>query len=837
MLAFLAKSIRRAGGPGFIAFVTFLCVSVAFLWVLSFDARQQLTELATAPGDNLQWTLSQLEVEYRALENATLDASEDDPDSLAELRRRFDIVYSRFATIRSANSFAPVREDPGMDEAIARVADFLEGEIPLIDGSDQALVADLDGLLERANAIFPDVRTITLVGVKVYSQINADKRERAADALFDLAMLILFLVLLLLGLVTLLARVLATTRRQYVEIEQTRSRLGSIVGTSLDAIIAIDREGIVIEYNPAAERVFGFLREEALGQNMVDMIVPEALRAQHVDGMRRHQLSGKKRIIDSGLVQLEARRKDGTIFPVELSVSTAQSAEGLIYIAFVRDISKRVAAEQELVEARDQALQGERAKADMLAIMSHEMRTPLNGILGTLDLLDSTDLNPRQQRFVDVMATSGRLLLRHVNDVLNLSRMDMDSVEPDVAPFQLQELTESVVTSMRGQAEARGNTLSAHLLGALPQAVMGDRDRLEQVLINLVGNAVKFTQDGEITVEIEADPGTDDVELRVIDTGIGIAQADQDRVFGDFVTVDASYGRRNEGTGLGLGITRRLAHVMGGEVGVESELGQGSVFWVRVPLPSAEADIRQRKERALVPDQNTQGRKVLLVEDNEINRLVCREMLVQMGCSVDEAVDGAEGIRCADAKPYDLILMDIGMPVLDGKEAAQRILQGDGPNVATPLIALTAHAMPDDIQKFKKTGFRDVLIKPLSRSKMRDALADNLAERPLNSVCYEADDLEEILGGEAAKEVRTKAVLEIREALDGIEATLGHGFDRDAAGAMVHRVLGLAALVGLCDAHEQLLAFEIALGGEGEPDVPGRLADVRATLPDVRDAA
>ena len=838
MREFLARMISRAGGRGLALFLGLLAASLYCVWLLSADARQQLNKLATAPADNLQWTLSQLEVEFGAMQAAALVASLEDPASLDELRKRFNVVYSRTAIITTASAFEPVLADEGVHTAMSRVVRFLDETIPVIDGPDVQLAAALPDFIRASEAIRPDIRMTTLVGIKVYSEITEANRERAAEAMFDLAMLVLFLLLLLLGLVVVLAHVLAITRRQTDEIEQTRSRLGSIVGTSLDAVVVVDRQGKVIEFNPAAERIFGYEKSDVMGQPMADLIIPPRYRELHNEGMKRHLETGATRMIDRGLFQMEAMHKDGSTFPVELSISTAKSAEGEIYISFVRDISDRVSAERELVDARDRAVLGEKAKAELLAIMSHEMRTPLNGILGTLDLLDSTELDARQRHFVEVMGTSGQMLLRHVNDVLDVSRMDADKTEPTSVGFSLSELVHSVAESLRGPASARGNTVKVTMLGDVPPFVSGDRGRIEQVLVNLVGNAIKFTENGTVTIETEPMPDSDEVEIRVIDTGVGIAETDLVRIFDDFVTLDASFARSSEGTGLGLGITRRLVDILKGEIGVESELGEGSVFWVRMPLPAVRGQVSEQGAPRATKQPDARGRKVLLVEDNEINRLVAREMLRAIGCIVEEATDGIEGVEHAEQKRFDLVLMDISMPRLDGVSAARQIRDGSGPNRRTPIVALTAHTLPEDIQQFRDAGFSDVLIKPLSRGQVADVLAGSFEDRgPSPSGDGADDEIVEVLGDDTATLVRTKAIAEIFASLEETEQRLRADAEFAEILEEVHKMTGLSAVVGLSDTHSRLISLNEALKNPDGRDLCELVSSIRKSLEAVRDAA
>lgn len=829
MRGYFANILGQTFRSRFTLFIGVLLVCFYGIWLLSADARRELDKLATARGESMQWSLAQVEVEHLALVNAAVLAGDEEDASLKELRRRFDVFYSRAELLKTATTIGIVRDDPLAGGSFQKLSEFLSDHVHAIDGSDEDLRRALPDLITDAMELRSDVREIALAGVRIFAAVAETQRQSVSDALFDLALLVLMLVGVLLGFVLMLWRLLAVSRAQKAEIEQTRSRMGSIVGTSLDAVIVVNRDDQVVEYNPAAERIFGYTRDEALGQPVGDLIVPDKLKSAQKAAVEKYGLTGRRSVIDAGLIQLEAKRKGGEVFPVELSISTADSAEGELFISFIRDISDRVIAEQELVEARDKAVLGEKAKADLLAVMSHEMRTPLNGILGTLELLEATKLTDKQSHYVDVMGTSGRMLLRHVNDVLDVSRMEVEEPEPKRKVFDLVELANSVAESLQSQVAANDNDLTVNVLGPVPRAVIGDPGRIEQVLVNLVGNAAKFTNDGSITVEVEATPGSDDIDVRVIDTGIGIAEAEVGRVFDDFVTLDASYSRRAAGTGLGLGIVKRLVGILGGDVGVESQHGEGSVFWVRLPLPAtryrAATDSEASADPAIVPCRKT----ILLVEDNEVNRMVAREMLLANGCEIEEATNGKEGIARAAERKFDAIIMDINMPKLDGMSAARKIRDKDGPNRATPLIALTAYALPEDTRRFRDAGFNDVLVKPLSRSRLMAVLSRQFG---LTDTGDEDafEELVEILGEESANRVRTRAVAEIFGVLDELEVVLPDGNFPEDAGGTIHRLAGLSALVGLTATHEALSALEIAAGETDATGIRTALSSVRSTL-------
>ncbi len=837
MALLLTRNLRQRLWAGAGLLLLTVAASALIIWLFSADARREINALATANADSTQWSLAQSEVEFLALEAAVRDATVGGSASLDEVRRRFDVFYSRVQTLTASASFEDVRRLPDVERSLQRLEEFLENAIPAIDGNDAMLSAALPEMKAGLQAQRNDLREISLASVRVFAERSERQRERVAGALRDLGIITFFLLAVLFGVVAILLFLMRASIRQTAEIALTQSRLQAVISTSLDGILVVGRDGRVIDYNGAAERIFGYSRDEAIGADMATLIVPDHLREAHNAGLARYRETGEMRVVGSGLLQLEAKRKGGSTFPVELSINAAESEEGQIFVSFIRDISRRVAAENELVEARDKAVAGEKAKADLLAVMSHEMRTPLNGVLGTLQLLSGTKLDDRQRKYVEVMDTSGKMLLEHVNDVLDISRVDAGKAEVSSSAFDLLSLVDDVVGSLRSAADARGNILTVSDLGGGIGAVVGDEARLRQVLVNLLGNAIKFTENGRVSVEIEPVPGTDVIEFRIADTGIGIAEQDLDRVFDDFVTLDASYQREVEGTGLGLGIVRRLVDLMGGEAGVESELGEGTAFWVRLPLKgvaSADADT----EPLLFPEpkgkqaRSLSNMSVLVVEDNETNRMVAREMLTKHGCRVAEARDGHEGVDRARSRAFDIILMDISMPKMDGIAAARAIRESGGPNTSTPIVALTAHALPDDIGRFREAGMDDVLTKPLSVDGLRDVLDQVAAHeghtggRQARNQAY--SDLAETLGAERARDVFERVGRELSDGFGELHRMIEHKDGFPAIAALAHRLAGSAGLAGYDDVHRALIEIETQGDGDSREDLRARLKSAEA---------
>jgi len=721
---------------------------------LARQALDQLRALNTANSDNLQWTISQAEVEflqfYSAVVLAQQKAPAATPTELEAVRRWFDIFYSRMGTLSTGPIYGSLAAQTAIAKEFDRISGFLDEFLPLIDGPDLGLQTALPAIAGKAAFIRRDVRTLSLEGIRVFSDMSDNQRNSVSDTMTRIALLTVSLILLLLLAVFFLERIYRTARRQAQENLATRERLQTMLNTSLDAVLVVDREGRFLEFNGAATEIFGYTEAEALGADMTKLIFPDHLVAAHQQGMRRHLETGETRILGKGRIQVQGKRKSGQVFPVELSLAKTMSPEGEIFVSYLRDISDRMQAEERLTKARDEALAGERAKARFMAVMSHEMRTPLNGLMGSLDLLRGTGLSQKQVEFVEVMQKSGDLLLHHVNDVLDIARLESGRMVGDNVALDLDALVAEVLDSQLALAQAKGLSLTYRPEAGAIGTIMGSAIGLRQVLLNLVNNAIKFTARGLVEVQasiidLGAGEGVDKrLSLRVRDTGIGIASADLARVFDDFVTLDSSFGRKADGTGLGLGIARRIVQSMGGEIGVVSEVKLGSTFWIDLPYaPPAVATLTARPAEkpalkkaapARRPAAAKQAAKpapaphnpldILVVEDNQINRFILREMLSSQGHRVTEAVDGLEGVTLAQERRFDLIFMDISMPALDGIAATVRLRSGVGPCAKAPIVALTAHALPDDRALFLASGMNAVLNKPLDRAMLTHVLQE-----------------------------------------------------------------------------------------------------------------
>ena len=394
------------------------------------------------------------------------------------------------------------------------------------------------------------------------------------------------------------------------------------------------------------------------------------------------------------------------------------------------EIQERRLIEEALRHARDQAEAASRAKGAFLATMSHEIRTPMNGVLGYCDLLRETALNREQLEYVRNIRISGDILLSLINDVLDFSKIEAGKMTLSPSPLSLRKATEEVLASLRAQAELKKLRLELDARADAKLIALADPTRLRQVLYNLVGNAVKFTAEGQVTVKLEDCADTSALKVSICDTGIGITPEVQSRLFQHFTQGDSSSTRSAGGTGLGLAICKRLVEMMGGQIGLQSEPGKGSVFWFTLPRGLARAHMAgtpvPESIRAPMPvfigETGRTQCSVLLAEDNAINALLARVMLENLGCRVDLAGNGQEAVIKAQTGGYDLILMDCQMPVLDGFEATRLIRKLDSPASAVPIIALTANAMKGDSVACLAAGMNDYLTKPISKAALQVAL-------------------------------------------------------------------------------------------------------------------
>jgi PAS domain S-box-containing protein len=490
-----------------------------------------------------------------------------------------------------------------------------------------------------------------------------------------------------------------------------------------DAIIVRDpRTNQIRFWNRGAEELYGWSQAEVLGKvnhevlqteytQSVEALITELARTGRWDGELVHTI------------------RDGTSITVASRQAVQYDAAGqpLAVVTINTDITQRIAAETALAQARDAAEAASRAKSEFLANTSHEIRTPMNAILGMAELLAETPLNDEQHEYVRTFQRAGDTLLTLINDVLDLSKVEAGQLELEHIPFNLLELVEQTAEVLAVRAHANGLELNVQVLPDVPSYVTGDPTRLRQVLTNLMGNAIKFTDTGEVHLRVGLDPietSSSSVGFSVRDTGIGIPAHKQGEIFASFVQADTSTTRRHGGTGLGLAISGRIVELMGGHIEVSSEVGQGSTFSFSIPLQSATIPTEQRPKD---PTIDIHGWHVLVADDNDTNRLILRQFVTTLGATAVEARDGVEALTALNAareqgRPFRLILLDGHMPRLDGFGVAAS-LREDVSTLSETVVMLTSDSRAGDVARARQLGLGAYLVKPIKRAELLKTIA------------------------------------------------------------------------------------------------------------------
>lgn len=520
-------------------------------------------------------------------------------------------------------------------------------------------------------------------------------------------------------------------RRKNAEEELVRSeqRIRSIVENVIDAIITINSRGIVQTFNPAAERIFGYTANEIIGEN-VNSIVPEPYKNSHDEYIQRYLATGENEIIGKTR-EISGERKDKTIFPLELSVSQMKLGKETAFIGILRDISERKLIESQLVNAREEAENANRAKSDFLAVMSHEIRTPMNGILGMTHVVLDSELTQEQREHLNLVNYSAESLLSLINDILDFSKIEAGKLDLDYIDFRIRDRLDEIVKSLTIRTHEKNVSLIYKITDEVPEVVSGDLGRIRQIIVNLVGNSIKFTEAGEISVTVGVISQTpDEVELQfdISDTGIGISQENQKMIFNPFTQADSSTTRRFGGTGLGLAITRQLIEMMNGKIWVESELGKGSVFHFtcRLGVKHGLSQIDGKKDLLIV-----RGIKILVIDDNEVNRKILKKTLEKSGMkplmadSAREAMETLNSYRI-NQDTIPIALIDVMMPEIDGFKLTEMIRTD--PNHSKLKIIIMSSVNPvDACEKCAEFGVEAYLCKPLNYRDLLHTIAVTLS--------------------------------------------------------------------------------------------------------------
>jgi PAS domain S-box-containing protein len=521
-----------------------------------------------------------------------------------------------------------------------------------------------------------------------------------------------------------------TERRNAIQaVADARALLQGVLDAATEAaIIATDLQGRVTVFNSGAERMLQYRSAEMLGH-------PNPIAVHH----QPHAATGGRPLTQQGEFsdrECTYVRQDGSTLAVSLSVTAIRNATGVVtgYLSVATDVTERRQAQESLLAAKEAAERANRAKSEFVATMSHEIRTPMNGVLGFANLLRDTPLNEEQRDFVGNIESSGQNLLAIINDILDFSKIEAGAMSLENIPFDLADAIEEVVVLMAGKAEEKRLELGLSIASNVPRRVVADPGRLKQILVNLIGNAIKFTSLGHVHVEVCAvgENGSTSLRVNVRDTGIGIAHAAQAALFQKFTQADASTTRRYGGTGLGLAICRQLIDLMGGTIGIDSTPGAGSTFWFTLPVVASETtDIGSTHGEFA-------GRRVLIVDDLEMNRRVLESELRGWGADCDCVAGGRQARTVleqavAAGRPFHVALLDHLMPDVDGAELGE-MLHADPRFADLKLILLTSGERLGSARELLERGFSAYLTKPVVRSRqLRDALTRALSPKDAQS--------------------------------------------------------------------------------------------------------
>jgi two-component system, sensor histidine kinase and response regulator len=497
-----------------------------------------------------------------------------------------------------------------------------------------------------------------------------------------------------------------------------------VVESAPNAMIMIDSTGKMLLVNLQAEKLFGYPREELLNAT-IEMLVPERFRQVH-PGLRAGFFhSPKTRAMGAGR-DLFGRRKDGSEVPVEIGLNPLEIDGKSYVLTSIIDITERKKNEQ-LIASREAALEASRLKSQFLANMSHEIRTPLNGIIGLTNLLFTMAMTEDQREHLHGIRISADTLLSLINDILDLSKIEADKMEFEIANFNLLQVIVDSVSVTTTAAKEKGLKIFYKIDPQLPHWFLGDASKLKQVLINLLSNAVKFTHEGHVAITVKPLPAhflPYTVEFEVTDTGIGISEDGRVKLFEPFTQGDNSTSRKYGGTGLGLSISKKLIEKMDGFIDVDSSLGKGTRFWFRLPLEKGQEINEDPSHHGTKLNPLLKAMKILVVEDNAINQRVALGTLKNMGLSGQAVGNGLEALQILQQLKFDLILMDCHMPEMDGYEATIRIRNLEDPTLQKiPIIAMTANVMQGDRERCLSVGMNEYVSKPLVQKDLERVFA------------------------------------------------------------------------------------------------------------------
>lgn len=514
-------------------------------------------------------------------------------------------------------------------------------------------------------------------------------------------------------------------------IKKVMARYNGFLESAPDAIVIVDKEGKIQIVNFQTEQLFGYARNEIIGKE-VEVLMPSKYNSAH-QGYRQNFYAEPKAQGTGKGIELFGQHKDGKVFPVNISISKLEIDEEFLITATIRDVSYEKKIEKELIQAKESAEKAKQiaedamlAKQTFLSNMSHEIRTPMTAIIGFAKVVLKTDLTEKQKEYITAIKTSSDALLVLINDILDLAKVDSGKMTFNLLPFNLKSSISIMLQLFDIKFQEKRLKLVTKFDDTIPESLLGDSVRLNQIMLNLIGNAIKFTAEGEITVSVHLKSEDDDnvnIEFVVADTGIGISENMLTTIFENFKQATTSTARLFGGTGLGLAIVKKLVEKQGGAIEVKSKIGEGSTF-------SFLLCFKKCKDNTLLStglsenefDKDIKNLKVLVAEDVTLNQLLMKIILDDFGFECDIADNGKIAIEKLQYKSFDIVLMDIQMPEMNGYEATEVIRKELNSNI--PIIALTADVAETDLAKCKEVGMNDHIAKPIDEKMLYNKIVE-----------------------------------------------------------------------------------------------------------------
>lgn len=494
------------------------------------------------------------------------------------------------------------------------------------------------------------------------------------------------------------------------KVKNTLNTQSAIINNLGESLLITDAEGVILQMSPNSHALFGVKPGSLVGKN-ISLLIPEVNSA--------YQRNANNPQHENENQQFKANKQDGSQFDVKLVLTRAQIDSGVTYIALVSDISESLLIQNELKIAKEVADKANQAKSNFLANMSHEIRTPMNGVMGALQVLAREKLSENAKELVSTATISSSSLLTIINDILDFSKIEAEKLSLENVAFNLSKIIELLLNETKELARSKNNKIFFTLEDNYREGWEGDPIRVKQIMLNLLSNSLKFTENGEVSIILSI-TDSDEVQIKIKDTGIGMSPDTIENIFTRFQQADNSTTRKFGGTGLGISITRSLVTLMQGRIEVTSEVGKGTSFTVTLPLKAnkSNTDIINEIEEVPIPDLT--GITVLLAEDNRINQKIFEKMMIGTHAKLYIAENGIEAVNKATELNVDIVFMDIQMPEMDGREACQIIKEK---HPLLPIIALTANVMVDDVKQYAMDGFEGHIGKPINLNELYRAVS------------------------------------------------------------------------------------------------------------------